>query len=347
MKMAASFCRQYRDQLSDRCLNWFPCLSDPGRRSSICLKVALVMIHLIYLGVLLIADSNNLIQTAKINPWYIGLYLLLFVATLIQYFVTSGSSPGYVIDAMRAANEGYSFRVLRINSKQPATSNNGNIVIPVDANTIGRSFLGSNAPPWTQLVMEMYPPGTSTRQLTCSYCNVLQPPRAKHCHDCDKCVLQFDHHCVWLGTCIGQGNHCRFWWYICEETALCLWTGILYASYLKANISRSWWMDAIMIVLLITLSISLVFLVLLLLFHSYLALTNQTTYELVRRRRIPYMRAIPERVYPFSNGMCQNFYNFCCAQISIYNLERLPTARDLEVKSQSLACSDILCCRCC
>ena len=39
----------------------------------------------------------------------------------------------------------------------------------------------------------------------------VQPPRAKHCHDCDKCVLQFDHHCVWLGTCIGQGNHCKFW----------------------------------------------------------------------------------------------------------------------------------------
>jgi hypothetical protein len=41
---------------------------------------------------------------------------------------------------------------------------------------------------------------------------IMQPPRAKHCHDCDKCVLQFDHHCVWLGNCIGQGNHCQFWW---------------------------------------------------------------------------------------------------------------------------------------
>uniref|UniRef100_A0A6N2LZ28 S-acyltransferase n=1 Tax=Salix viminalis TaxID=40686 RepID=A0A6N2LZ28_SALVM len=121
----------------------------------------------------------------------------------------------------------------------------------------------------------MYPPGTSIRTLTCSYCNAEQPPRAKHCHDCDKCVLQFDHHCVWLGTCIGRGNHCQFWWYIFEETALCLWTGILYITYLKANILRVWWKDAVMILLLVT---------------FYLILTYQTTYELVRRRRIPYLR---------------------------------------------------------
>ncbi|KAJ4829453.1 hypothetical protein Tsubulata_015704 [Turnera subulata] len=86
-------------------------------------------------------------------------------------------------------------------------------------------------------------------------------------------------------------------WYLCEETALSLWTGILYISYLKANITRFWygilfrkWKDAIMILLLIILAISLLFLLLLLLFHSYLILTNQTTYELIRRRRIPYMR---------------------------------------------------------
>lgn len=54
--------------------------------------------------------------------------------------------------------------------------------------------------------------------------NDLQPPRAKHCHDCDKCVLQFDHHCVWLGTCIGQGNHCRFWW----VTTICLITMLVF-----------------------------------------------------------------------------------------------------------------------
>ncbi|KAJ8433566.1 hypothetical protein Cgig2_033655 [Carnegiea gigantea] len=249
MTMVVGLCQELRDRVSDRCLNWFPCLSDPARRSSLCLKVALVMIHLIYVGVLFLLDSDNLVRTAKRVPWYfsifclylfnskyIGLYLFLYVATLVQYFVTAGSSPGYVIDAMRAVNERDSLlRAPPANSKQPATYKSGGIVVTIDRNPSA-----SSATSWTKLVMEMYPPGSSMRQWTCTYCSVLQPPRAKHCHDCDKCILQFDHHCVWLGTCIGQANHCRFWWYILEETTLCLWTVILYIAYLKANISRSW-----------------------------------------------------------------------------------------------------------
>ncbi|GAB2223965.1 hypothetical protein Droror1_Dr00004710 [Drosera rotundifolia] len=347
MMMAVGFCHEIRDRVADRVCRCFPCLSDPARRSSICLKVVLVVLHLVYVGVPFILHGG-LVETAKRAPWYIGLFLLLFVATLSQYFFTAGSSPGYVIDAMRATDEKDSrIRAASMISNQPATSKHAGLVITVDGNQLGRSLLGSNPSSWTKLVMEMYPPGSSVRQWTCTYCNVVQPPRAKHCHDCDKCVLQFDHHCVWLGTCIGQGNHCRFWWYICEEAALCLWTVILYIQYLKANISRCWWLDVIMIALLITLSISLIFLFLLLIFHSYLVLTNQTTYELVRRRRIPYMRTVPERVYPFSRGVWRNFYDFCCTRSSEYRLERLPTAVELEAKSRPYSCLDVIQCRCC
>ncbi|KAL7231240.1 hypothetical protein ACSBR2_009496 [Camellia fascicularis] len=332
---------------SDRCFHFFPCLSDPARRSSLCLKLALVLLHLIYVGILFIFDKD-LTDKTKREPWYTAIYLLLFVATLAQYFLTSCSSPGYVLDAMRAANETDALlRKTLLTSKQPASSKNGSVAVTVGGNQLGRNLLGSNATTWTKVVMEMYPPGSSVRSWTCTYCNIVQPPRTKHCHDCDKCVIEFDHHCVWLGTCIGQGNHCRFWWYICEETALCLWTGILYITYLENNISKTWWIDVILILLLITLSIWFIFLVLLLLFHSYLVLTNQTTYELVRRRRIPYLRGIPERVYPFSKGACRNLYNFCCPRSSKYSLEPLPTAQEIEAKSKPYTCMDVLSCRCC
>ncbi|XP_039069665.1 protein S-acyltransferase 10-like isoform X2 [Hibiscus syriacus] len=279
--------------------------------------------------------------------WYTALYLSLLFATLVQYFITSSSSPGYVVDVMRAVNEtNVIYQKSSVASKQPASSKNGSLIVSVEGSQSGRSLQGSIPSSWTKLVMEMYPPGTSIRSCTCSYCNVEQPPRAKHCHDCDKCVIQFDHHCVWLGTCVGRDNHCKFWWYICEETALCLWTGSLYISFLKANISRAWWKDAIMILFLVALSISLLFLLLLLLFHSYLVLTNQTTYELVRRRRIPYLRRIPERVFPFSKGVCRNLREFCCARSSIYSLESLPSPQELEEKSRPYTCLDVLTCRC-
>nr|XP_043618394.1 protein S-acyltransferase 10 [Erigeron canadensis] len=338
--------RDTSDRFSDRCFAIFPCLSDPVRRSTLCLRLALVMLHIVFVGFLVIFD-DELISKSKQQPWHSLIYMLLVVATLVQYFYTSGSSPGYVLDAMREFAKTEASLRASVVSKQPASSKNGSVVVTLDKNQLGENLLGNNPMNWTKLVMEMYPPGTSVRTYTCSYCNVVQPPRTKHCHDCDRCVLQFDHHCVWLGTCIGQGNHCRFWWYILEETALSIWTGILYINYLQTSFGKAWLVDAIMIILLSILAIGLIFLLLLLLFHSYLILTNQTTYELVRRRRIPYLRAIPERVYPFSKGACRNLYNFCFARTSIYAMEPLPSAAELEQMSVPYTCFDVISCRCC
>lgn len=58
-------------------------------------------------------------------------------------------------------------------------------------------------------------------------------------------------------------------------------------------------------------------------------------------------RGIPERVYPFSVGVCRNLYNFCCGRTSVYKLERLPTAQEIEEKSRPYTCLDFLTCRCC
>ncbi|KAF3600164.1 hypothetical protein F2Q69_00034820 [Brassica cretica] len=132
-------------------------------------------------------------------------------------------------------------------------------------------------------------------------------------------------------------------WYICEESALCIWTLIMYIDYLT-NVAKPWWKNAVIILLLVLLVISLIFVLLLLLFHSYLILTNQSTYELVRRKRIPYMRNMPERVHPFSRGIKRNLYNVCCGNDT---LDSLPTAYELEDRSRSYTCLDMLKCRCC
>jgi hypothetical protein len=38
----------------------------------------------------------------------------------------------------------------------------------------------------------------------CDYCAMRRPHRAAHCHVCNVCVLEHDHHCGVIGGCVGQ-----------------------------------------------------------------------------------------------------------------------------------------------
>lgn len=46
----------------------------------------------------------------------------------------------------------------------------------------------------------------------CKKCNILILKKFKgnHCKICNICIIKYDHHCPWIGKCIGRNNYLSF-----------------------------------------------------------------------------------------------------------------------------------------
>ncbi|XP_046380728.1 putative ZDHHC-type palmitoyltransferase 6 [Haliotis rufescens] len=62
-------------------------------------------------------------------------------------------------------------------------------------------------------ILDLCLPGKKLEQF-CIFCEIVRPPRTKHCRLCNKCFRDMDHHCLFLLQCIAQKNHLRFLWFI-------------------------------------------------------------------------------------------------------------------------------------
>ncbi|XP_013420301.1 probable palmitoyltransferase ZDHHC12 [Lingula anatina] len=218
-------------------------------------------------------------------------YLLLLMFSLAMYYTACFMDPGYV----------------PVNRKKSLTSTSDlssdeeeeDDVDSAENSTMLKISKDSEAP---------------VKLRKCGFCNIEQPMRARHCEDCDRCVYKYDHHCPWLETCVGEKNHKYFWLFLFSKAVIIWWT--LYIAW-KAIVHTEEWNEWFNLNVLFVLDILILIVggltvTGLLTFHSYLMLTNMTTWELVSRERITYLRNLDEELNPFHQGYCRNAITFLC-----------------------------------
>lgn len=158
--------------------------------------------------------------------------------------------------------------------------------------------------------------GVAIKIKYCHTCMLYRPPRCSHCSICNNCVERFDHHCPWVGQCIGQRNYLFFMMFVSMTTILCIYVFVMSAILVKKlmgkqeyhTLWRAFSHTPASVILMLYTFIGTWFVGGLTIFHLYLISKNQTTYENFRYR-------YDKKVNPYDMGIDHNCKEIFCTRV--------------------------------
>ncbi len=122
----------------------------------------------------------------------------------------------------------------------------------------------------------------------CKFCKIMELPlRSVHCTKCQRCIRTYDHHSNLIGCCIGENNHFAFVLFLFTQsiTFIVGIIGLIKRYYIQKPFAKIAIISYLAIFGFLTFYFIISFI-----FHSYLLISNKTSYEIFHKEQCPYLR---------------------------------------------------------
>ncbi|XP_058054777.1 palmitoyltransferase app isoform X2 [Anopheles bellator] len=266
-------------------------------------------------GLFFVFDCPFLAQ--RITPAIPIIGGILFVFTLSALFRTAFSDPGIIPRA----------------SQDEAAYIEKQIEVPNSLNSPTY-----RPPPRTK---EVFVKGQTVKLKYCFTCKIFRPPRASHCSLCDNCVDRFDHHCPWVGNCVGKRNYRFFYMFIVSLAFLAVFIFSCTTTHVVMLLKEdNQFIDVVKrtpssVIIAVICFCSVWSVIGLAGFHTYLTTSDQTTNEDIKGSFSS--KGGQQSINPYSQGnICLNCFHILCGPITPSLIDRRGVVTD-EYRTQMQA----------